>query len=550
MKKGQKVGRQSVKQANSRSIIECGSKITFWGLNVVATLRTSFDSMVPSAAVAKNTAVADSSDNTSTLANGTGGTAAVGNNTADTSAVAGNTSDDESSACASVAGDTVVNDSACASVVGDTDESDTDARRDRQLRPLEPMHDELAFPFRENPRSNAPGGSCGIYFANWGCIRTSGDAQVRRQLMRRELRKAPAQILIVEEAREEVARLLLEPQGGGDRNEYRMVRGNEPVGLLIAARSSSCNGLRLLKYEVHNDHMYLERKKHRMANSRMLACTVDFRQSIAHIGTSVNVMGVQTHHRTMKMEWSTAFNEFWDRCAAWIRNYNVTFMAGNFNMALTQVGTQLRSRGIQSDCCAWYPWRHASREMRHFVSFDSSGIFYIGGQVETKLVWGIDRMPELTAVAANMMQSELHVWDEHQITPGQHHEKNLEQMLLDLLQPSTSFEELHAIPRIPGSQIGPYLRITQKDMSSHIGAHFPSYVPLCIYTNTSGARSRQRRRQRAARKGGKGFHKGKGKGDKGKGKGKGKSAVAAPYAGKGSRTLDALALEGTGKGGN
>ena len=30
----------------------------------------------------------------------------------------------------------------------------------------------------------------------------------------------------------------------------------------------------------------------------------------------------------------------------------------------------------------------------------------------------------------------------------------------------------------------------------------------------------------------------------------GKSAVAAPYAGKGSRTLDALALEGTGKGGN
>ena len=182
------------------------------------------------------------------------------------------------------------------------------------------------------------------------------------------------------EAKEDVARLLLEHQGGGDRNEYMVVRGNEPVGaLLIAARSSSCNGLRALRYEVHHDHPYLQRGKRMMAKTRMLACTVDFRQPIPHIGTSVNVLGVHGHYRTMKMEWPTVFDEFWDRCAAWIRNYSVHFMAGEFSMALTQVVTQLRRRGIQCDCCAWYPWRHASTEMhRQSLGFDSCGIFYIG----------------------------------------------------------------------------------------------------------------------------------------------------------------------------
>ena len=157
-----------------------------------------------------------------------------------------------------------------------------------------------------------------------------------------------------------------------------------------------------------------------MARTRMLACTVEFRQPIPHIGTSVNVLGVHAHHRTMQMGCSTVFHGFWDRLAAWIANYNVHFMAGDFNMALTQVVTQLRRRGIQCDCCAWYPWRHAAMEMHgQSLGFDSCGIFYIGGQVEVQLDWGIDRIPELTAVAEDMRKSELHEYD-GQNTPGQH----------------------------------------------------------------------------------------------------------------------------------
>ena len=134
----------------------------------------------------------------------------------------------------------------------------------------------------------------------------------------------------------------------------------------------------------------------------------------------------------------TVFWEFWVRLAAWIYKYDVHFFAGDFNMALCQVVTRLREQNITVDCCAWYPWRHATTEVHEqSLGFDSCGIFYIGGQVQVKLNWGIDRIPELTAVAEHMRQSELHVYDGVR-TPGQHwasyrsswkHKKDLNQMV-------------------------------------------------------------------------------------------------------------------------
>ena len=491
---------------------------------------------------------------------------AVENNTPNTSAVVGNTSDDENSSCTSIAGDTITDSEAA------TDESENEvvARRERRLRPLNQCFQSFDLPAKQISGVRIRD-ICGVFYANWGFVRASGDAQERGQLMRRQFRKEPAQILIVTDATEEVARFLLDSRSGGDRTEYAVVRGNEPAALLIASRSSTCTGLRSLRYDVHHDHEYFHRERRKMAKSRMLACTVDFRFPIPHIGTIVNVLGVQGHHRTMKMEWPTVFNEFWDRCAAYIRAYNVHFMAGEFSMALTQVVTQLRSRGIQCDCCAWHPWRHAAKEMHgQALGFDSCGIFYISGgrdiAVQVQLDWGIDRILELTAVAEDMSQSDLDVYDGPN-TPGQHwacyrsiqcreadHEKDLNQMLLGLLQPSFTEEQLQNIPRMPITNACPYLRIKQKAMSSNVitqrnGALAPgAQVPLCAYTTISGMESQRRRRQRAAKKGGKGFHKGKGKGDKGKGKGKGdaekgwkgrvgKSAVAAPDAGKGRQTF-------------
>ena len=467
--------------------------------------------MPPSAAAdAGNTAVAGNPGKTST----------VGNRTGEPAAVAGNTSDDESSARTSIAGDPFATASALSSV--EETEPEPEVVANRRGPPLAP--------------------NCGLYFSNWELIRPfRDDAQARRQLMK-QFRKIPAQILVVVGARQEVAALLEEVKGGGDRHVYKVVQGNEPVSILIAARDSSCNDLRLLRYEVHDDHQYKEKGKPRIARSRMLVCTVEFRQPIPHIGTSVNVLGVHGSNRTMKMEWPTAFDEFWDRCALWITNFSVKFMAGDFNMALTQVVTQLRRRGIQCDCCAWYPWRHASEEMHgQSLGFYSCGIFYIGGQVEVRLDWGIDRIDELTAVAEEMRQSDLDVYV-GPITPGQHwacykskrnekdHEKDLTQKLVDLLQPSTPLAELQAIAGIPESHIGSYLRIKQQALSTQATAlrNFAGdtiswrFNAICAFTNNGGTRGWQEGQQRAAEKGGKGFHKGKGKGDEGKGKGKGK----------------------------
>ena len=47
-----------------------------------------------------------------------------------------------------------------------------------------------------------------------------------------------------------------------------------------------------------------------------------------------------------------------DRLAAHVRKFRVKFVAGDFNMALTEVCKQLGNRGIVCDCVAWYPWKH------------------------------------------------------------------------------------------------------------------------------------------------------------------------------------------------
>ena len=89
-------------------------------------------------------------------------------------------------------------------------------------------------------------------------------------------------------------------------------------------------------------------------------------------------------------------------------------------MAFTEVIKQLRSRGIVSDCCAWYPWRHDTTTVHQQpLGFDSCGIFYIGGNVEVALPWSLENIDELTAVADDLKSSTLDVYN-GQNHPGQH----------------------------------------------------------------------------------------------------------------------------------
>ena len=73
---------------------------------------------------------------------------------------------------------------------------------------------------------------------------------------------------------------------------------------------------------------------------------------------------VHANNRTMKLEWREVWDQLWDRLAAKIRSCGVKFLAGDFNMSLTEVVKRLKNRDIKCDCVAWYPWMHATEKQK------------------------------------------------------------------------------------------------------------------------------------------------------------------------------------------
>jgi hypothetical protein len=271
---------------------------------------------------------------------------------------------------------------------------------------------------------------------------------------------------------------------------------------------------------------------------------ISFKQNIGCLGKNIVVCGAHGHYRTMKGEWPTALVSFWDRLAAKIYRHGVQFLAGDFNMAFTTVVTQLRSRGLKIDCVAWYPWRHTTAELHgQHLGFDSCGIFYIGGTVKVSMPWSLRDMETLVEIGNPAPQSRqtLHAvgdlkWmtnaiedsmlDRYEGTnhPGQpwsayrwksfkeaKDEKNLQQQLEELLQPTSNMRDLDNMPKRPGSNYRPYLRLKSKTMDKrewlgsmeagsvgqiHNGAHFP----LCVFTDNGRARSKEKTMERAQKR--------------------------------------------------
>ena len=77
-----------------------------------------------------------------------------------------------------------------------------------------------------------------------------------------------------------------------------------------------------------------------------------FQQNIGHCGKEIVECGVHGHYRTMRFERPAALQSSWNRLALHLRYYNVKFLAGNLNMALTQVVRQLRSGGLMVTAAA------------------------------------------------------------------------------------------------------------------------------------------------------------------------------------------------------
>ena len=443
------------------------------------------------------------------------------------------------------------------SIAGDTVDSETDGEaggtavaamsRQQRLAPKAPVQGNPERNPSSKYNSEPEVGILGLFSGSWGVRCTvSSNGRRRRETQDRQILRNPAQVVVVVDASRQLEELLRLPP-----REHFVVRGDEvdsrSPAVLIAARKDNTTSLEVLLYEVNDDHAYMARGTPRPARSRMMVCRAGFKQNVGHLGKDVVVCGVHGHYRTMKMEWPHSWKQFWDRLARYVQHFGIQFLAGDFNMSLTEVPKQLLRRGILCDCVAWYPWQWPqSRGMQAAVmhtteqrlGFDSCGIFYIGGSVQARTPWNLQHIDILAAVAGD--HADLDVYPAAN-APGQPwhcyrsraygerpDEKNLQDRLRDLLTPSTTQEELESIPTRGGVTYCAYLRLKQKQMDKnewlvdgdiHNGAHFP----LCVFTNNSSARSEKRSRERSdawKRKGAKG---------KGKGRHKGKDDAEATY---------------------
>ena len=112
-------------------------------------------------------------------------------------------------------------------------------------------------------------GNFGIFWGNWGDLATLGGPaaqQRRRETQHLQILRNPAAVTVLAEASEETEEAQRDARSRGDpgvkglrgRDEYDhyVMRGNEPKGILIAARTDDAESMTLLEYEVHKDHPY------------------------------------------------------------------------------------------------------------------------------------------------------------------------------------------------------------------------------------------------------------------------------------------------------
>ena len=176
-------------------------------------------------------------------------------------------------------------------------------------------------------------GNTGVFFGNWGARGSTGQKIERRLLHDRQVTKCPAQLVILAEATPECQTLLETPYAVAEPDhehnpqsrvqqrpmrEHHVVRGQEAAAcsLLMAVRTDVAHGIECVYYDVHDDFTYKQKQKLCTARTRMMVSRVDYKQNVGHLGTSLVVMCVHGHCRTMKREKPTKLDEFWNRLAS------------------------------------------------------------------------------------------------------------------------------------------------------------------------------------------------------------------------------------------
>jgi hypothetical protein len=192
-------------------------------------------------------------------------------------------------------------------------------------------------------------------------------------------------------------------------------------------------------------------------------------------------------------------------------------MMGDFNMSFFKVIDQLRSRGLEIDLAAWYPWKAASGT----TMADSCGIFFIGYKATFKLCYGLECLHgnDFTGLGCNQVDPRTEkTFSVHEKNggPGQTlatympKDWTYEEKLKTTLTGTHCPEKLVLLPpmdRLKHAVAGTeqsfpnggwnFLRFKEKKLEDELWAldgksQGGSHFPLCVFTHNASRRSPER----------------------------------------------------------
>ena len=240
-------------------------------------------------------------------------------------------------------------------------------------------------------------GNIGWLFGNWG-------KRPRNHAMRSHLdmvlKRNPAMIIGLVECEAASEDLLGAPAVAGDPTAaegslerrdgfaYLTLRGFEDSSVLVAVRKEMGNRLELLDWERRREGEFKSRSGNGRAEaySRCLIARVHLDINVGFLGKTHVVMVVHMHNVLANNKWPTQLQEFWGWLASKVTQHGVRVLMGDFNMSLFRVIPELRSRGVNIDLGAWFPWKTPLGQPMS----DSCGMFFINMPGEYTLAKGME----------------------------------------------------------------------------------------------------------------------------------------------------------------
>ena len=246
------------------------------------------------------------------------------------------------------------------------------------------------------------------------------------------------------------------------------------------------------------------------------------------MGATHNVMVNHFHNQVANNNkgFKDSHKELWPWLAGKIIKFEVDIMMGDFNMSLFKVVPELRSRGVEIDVVAWYPWKAPDGT----PMADSCGIYVVKRPGAHKLHMGLERLHDKSCEGILWTQKsgvDDHGMDEggfdvHTVDggPGQAlktylpKKADLNEKLRGFLQPTPIPHQDMGGAAEKGKSKGAgkgkdrggreKFRMGEKRLKAavwrHKGEnHKGSHFPICAFTKNTGRRSEERYQARSRR---------------------------------------------------